>query len=218
MTASAWSGAVGLAVLAIAACLAWVDRPAASWAHATFQGDRTLVALTHLVDPVLPCSAIGLVVIGTGMLLGWRPPAVVRTVLCMCVAVLLAVTLKDQLKYAFGRTWPETWVADNPSWIRDGIERFVPFHGGQGWASFPSGHTTLATAPMAVLMIRVRRTAWRVLSTLPILLVAVGLYGADYHFVADILAGALVGAICAALTCHALQPGEPHGAMSWPSR
>ena len=34
--------------------------------------------------------------------------------------------------------------------------RLVPFHGGQGWASFPSGHTTLATAPMAVLMIRLR--------------------------------------------------------------
>ena len=55
---------------------------------------------------------------------------------------------------------------------------------------------TMITAPFAVLWQRARR--WRWLWAVPVLAVAIGLFGADYHFVSDILAGFYLGAACAA--------------------
>ena len=95
------------------------------------------------------------------------------------------------LKLAFGRPWPETWVNNNPSWIGTHTYGFRPFHGGAGWASFPSGHTTAITAPCAAIWPQAGR--WRpALVALPCL-VAAGLIGADFHFVGDCIAGALLG-------------------------
>jgi hypothetical protein len=48
----------------------------------------------------------------------------------------------------FGRTWPESWLGDNPSWIRDDVFGFFPFHGGRGWESFPSGHGEPGDGPL----------------------------------------------------------------------
>lgn len=186
------AGATLLSVLVL-------DRPAALFAHDVLGQPWEFIALTHLVDPILPLSAFGFVAFGGGLALGWTPPAWARVIVGLCVATLLAIVVKDQLKYAFGRTWPETWVNNNPSLIRDGVMVFVPFHGGPGWASFPSGHTTTAVAPAAALVMTTR-TVWRWLAVLPACLVALGLYGADYHYVADILAGVIVGCGCAAIT------------------
>lgn len=181
--------------LLVLLCVGYVDRGAASLSHADVAG-RTAVfdALTHIVDPIPPLAALGVAVAGLAALLGWRPGALGRTLLACCLATLVAIVLKDQLKYAFGRLWPETWVEHNPSWIRDGAYGFFPFHGGRGWASFPSGHTTLVTAPATVLWMRWPR--WRALVALPVALVLVGLYGADYHFVGDMVAGLYLGGAC----------------------
>lgn len=208
--------AFGLAAAATLLSILFLDRPAALFAHAAFGGWSGFIALTHLVDPVLPLSAIGFLVIGGGMALGWTPPPWARVTFGLCVAALLAIVVKDQLKYAFGRTWPETWIKDNPSLIRDGVMAFAPFHGGPGWASFPSGHTTSAVAPATALVMS-SRSPWRWLGLLPCCLVAIGLYGADYHFVGDIVGGALVGSLCAAITVAMLAehrragPDQPAG-------
>ncbi len=174
----------------------FVDRPAATWVHAAARGDAVFVALTHIVDPVLPLAIFGFLAAGAGIRAGWRPGPAGRALFSACMAVLVAVAIKDQAKYAFGRLWPETWVNNNPSWIGTGAYGFAPFHGGAGWASFPSGHMTVITAPMAVVWLTAPR--WRPVAGLPVVLVALGLFGADYHFVGDILAGALLGTVCAA--------------------
>jgi membrane-associated phospholipid phosphatase len=135
-------------------------------------------------------------VAGVAALSGWRPGRHGQTLIACCLAALVAFAIKDQLKFAFGRLWPETWVNGNPSWIGNGAYGFNPFHGGTGWSSFPSGHMTDITAPMAVLWHRFAR--WRLMAALPILLVAVGLYGADYHFIGDMIAGVYLGAASAA--------------------
>jgi membrane-associated phospholipid phosphatase len=86
-------------------------------------------------------------------------------------------------------------VANNPSWIKDGSFGFHPFHGKEGRASFPSGHTTLIATFATVWWHRVRPLRW--LGVGLTILVAVGLVGADYHFVGDIMAGAFLGIACA---------------------
>ena len=178
-------------------CVAFVDGGASSLAHADFNGhDAVFRALTHMVDPLLPLAALGLAGSAFAGLLGWRPGRVGHLFIACCLAVLVSAALKDQLKYAFGRPWPETWVDDNPSWIKNGAYGFFPFHGRAGWSSFPSGHMTEVTAPDAVLWAPLPR--WRLVLVLPVLLVAVGLFGADYHFVGDMVAGVYLGAACGA--------------------
>jgi membrane-associated phospholipid phosphatase len=116
-------------------------------------------------------------------------------VLAAACATLLAIAVVFVLKYAFGRMWPDTWVENNPSWIRNHDFGFMPFHGGPGYASFPSGHTTRITAPFAVLWQRMPR--FRLLWVVPPLLVVIGLLAANFHFLSDCLAGIWLGAACA---------------------
>jgi membrane-associated phospholipid phosphatase len=82
-------------------------------------------------------------------------------------------------------------VQNNPSFIRDGAYGFNFFHGGPGYASFPSGHTAATCAVISVLWIMVPK--WRPLYALVVLAVAAGLIGANYHFLSDVIAGGFVG-------------------------
>lgn len=205
-------------VAAITLSIAFVDRPAATWAHDTLHGANLFRALTHIVDPILPASALGLAVAAVAAANGWRPGPIARILLACCLAALVGQAVKDQAKFAFGRLWPETWTNDNPSWIKDGAYGFAPFHGGTGWSSFPSGHMTDITAPVAVLWRALPR--WRPLLALPVVLVAVGLFGADFHFVGDMIAGVLLGAACGAgvlaLTERRREPPEASGPAARP--
>jgi len=190
-----WKAILSCAVL-VSLSIAFVDRAASTWAHGALRGIAAFDHLTHIVDPLLPAAVAGLALVGIAVALGWKPGENLKTLLACCLAIVVAVALKEQLKVAFGRTWPETWVDRNPSWIGDGAYGFHPFHGGRGWTSFPSGHMTQITALAAVLWHRVRclRLIWAAL----VLLVAVGLLGSDYHFVGDMIAGAYLGAASAA--------------------
>ena len=191
-------------------CVAFVDRAGATLSHADFAGrNSAFVALTHIVDPIPVAAGLGLAGSGLAALFGWRPGRVGRTLVGCCLATLVAIALKDELKYAFGRLWPETWVDNNPSWIRDGAYGFFPFHGRTGWSSFPSGHTTVVTAPVTVLWQRLPR--WRPILAIPVGLVVVGLFGADYHFIGDMVAGLYLGAACG-FGASALLRGAPGAA------
>ncbi|HEX4766344.1 MAG TPA: phosphatase PAP2 family protein [Lichenihabitans sp.] len=192
-------------VVLVGLSIAFLDRPAATFSHHVFHGAFAFVALTHVVDPVLPGSALGLIVAAVAVMSGWRPGRLGRTLIACCMAALMAYAIKDQLKFGFGRLWPETWVNGNPSWIGNGAYGFSPFHGGAGWGSFPSGHMVAITAPMCVIWRRMPRLRW--LSALLVLLVAVGLYGADYHFVGDMIAGVYVGIACGLGMLAALHAG-----------
>ncbi len=150
--------------------------------------------LTHLVDPLLPLAGLGLAGAALAGSCGWRPQRAGHLLIACCFAVLVSYAIKEQLKFDFGRLWPETWVDGNPSWIKDAAYGFFPFHGRTGWSSFPSGHMTAITAPVSVLWARLPR--WRPVLAIPVILVAVGLYGADFHFIGDMVAGCCLGAAC----------------------
>jgi PAP2 superfamily len=104
-----------------------------------------------------PAEALGrvapfvLMILAAAALAGWRPKRHGRIVLVLGLSVLVAIGINGQVKSAFGRTWPESWLGGNPSWIGDGVFGFFPFHGGSGWRSFPSGHTTIITTLATVL-------------------------------------------------------------------
>src|SRR6478609_2604725 len=140
--------------------IAFVDRAVSSWSHATLRQTEPFVWLTHIIDPFVPAASIGLLGAAIAAVFGWRPGPVGRTIVALCIAVLIATIFKDELKYLFGRTWPETWVGNNPSWIHDRIYRFEPLHGGKGWTSFPSGHMATIAAPCTVLWMLAPRV-WR---------------------------------------------------------
>jgi membrane-associated phospholipid phosphatase len=143
----------------------------------------------------LPLAGLALLAAGVAYLAGGRPGRGGRVVLVAAIATLVARAVCDELKIAFGRTWPETWVENNPSWIRDHTWLFHPFHGGRGYASFPSGHTTDIAAPAAVLWRCVPR--WRWVAVVPVVLVAGGLVASDFHYVSDVLAGLYLGVVVA---------------------
>jgi membrane-associated phospholipid phosphatase len=119
--------------------------------------------------------------------------------LLMGISILLTFVLKNDLKWVFGRDWPLTWVHNNPSWISNhayGFQWFTGkiFQGTEETGSFPSGHTAIAFAsllPIGLIYCRF----------LPLCIVLATLEGLsmvlfDYHFLSDVLAGALLGISC----------------------
>jgi membrane-associated phospholipid phosphatase len=125
-----------------------------------------------------------------------------------CVSMVLADQFRQSLAYVFGRYWPETWINNNPSLIRDGAYGFHFFHGGSAYGSFPSGHTARTVAVAAVVWIAYPR--WRWACVLGSVAVAVGLLGMDYHFVGDVIAGGFVGGIVGTYTACCSGLGEAH--------
>lgn len=168
-----------------------VDRPVSTLVHDHLRGVVLFVWLTYIPEPLLPLASLVLAVFAIAVASG-RPPGAVGSVLVRCsLSLIVALALKDQLKYAFGRTWPETWTNGNPSFIGNGVFGFTPFHGGVAYASFPSGHTTAIFAVVGVLWLAWPRFRW--LYALTAGLVVIGLLGADFHWTSDIIAGGFLG-------------------------
>ncbi len=171
--------------------IAFVDRPVARFAHDHPSYPVILIAFTHIPEAIGGLSVLGVIVFALWQAQRGALERYGRTVLLAGMAVIVAEAIKTGLKLAFGRTWPETWVNHNPSFIHDGVYGFFPFHGGKEFASFPSGHTTVVAAAMIVFWLREPR--WRALYAVLIAATAVGLLGMDFHFLSDIVAGFCLG-------------------------
>jgi membrane-associated phospholipid phosphatase len=230
------AAAASCAVL-VAFCVAFVDRPVATWVHAHL-GDARFAffhaPLGRFTLPIGPFSFMagpaealrrlaGFVPLGLaiGVACGLRLSRRVSTVLTLSLGVVVAVQVNSELKGVFGRAWPESWIGDNPSWVRDGYFGFFPFHGGVGWASFPSGHTTVITALATMLWIVWPR--FRPVWVALVALVVTGLLGANYHFVSDIIGGLYLGtgvglATATLLLPRNLRPPPPGMSGSGPER
>lgn len=183
---------VWLVITAIAVMISygWIDRAVAVFAHEHLRNTQGFVLSTKIPEP-LPLLAI-LLMAGLGVRSLYRPLPKLGRVLFLCsLSLIVARAVKDQVKFAFGRTWPETWTNGNPSFIQDGIFGFYPFHGGLGFESFPSGHTTAICAVISVLWICY--PGYRLLYFICVACVCVGLIGASYHFISDIVAGCFLG-------------------------
>ena len=215
MSAAAWAGAAPVSRLAflVLSCVVlvglsiiFVDRPLALLMHRAFHRSHWLLPLAGIGQ--IPKSLAGPALVGAALAawLGWRPRRLGWTIIACGVAVVIAGSVKDVLKEAFGRTWPEPWLGNNPSLIGNGAYGFSPFHGGEAWASFPSGHTAAIGAVAGVLWWHAPGLRW--LWALLVALTAVGLVADTYHFLGDVIAGGYLGFACgrATLLMPALAP------------
>jgi membrane-associated phospholipid phosphatase len=147
--------------------------------------------ISRIPNPLISIAAITFVALGLRELAG-RPPSKFYAAILVCsLSLMVAETIKSGLKFVFGRTWPNSFFQNNPSFIQDGYYGFNWFHGGQAYQSFPSGHMTAICAVASVLWAYYPR--FRVVYVLVVLAALVGLVGANFHFLSDTIAGAFLG-------------------------
>jgi membrane-associated phospholipid phosphatase len=190
-----WFVALSVTMVIVLLSYVWVDRPIATYVHV--QNIRPhhalLELLTRLPDPLIPLAAVAVVILGLrAVARRSRPLPTWQVVGFLCsVSVLLAEAIKDQLKFVFGRTWPEAWAPHDPAFIETGAYGFNWLHGGAAYQSFPSGHMGATCAVVSVLWSVYPQ--WRFYWALCALGVAAALVGGNYHFLSDVIAGAFVG-------------------------
>jgi membrane-associated phospholipid phosphatase len=169
----------------------WLDRPIAYLAHDELRGSQLFQKLTLIPEAMLPLAIVAFLAVGLRGLTAGRLSRFQSVMLLGGQSLAVAAVVKDQLKRAFGRTWPEPWLRSNPSLIGDGSYGFHPFHGGIGYAAFPSGHMTMTCAVLTVLWICY--PGYRVVYALGMAAVGIGLVGANFHFLSDVIAGGFLG-------------------------
>jgi membrane-associated phospholipid phosphatase len=205
-----WAISFALTTVAVLVSYFLLDQPIAFFSHNYLAPAAPIfIKLTQIPEFLIAAAMLALLALAFWRLAGMpilRPHLII--LLCS-VSLVVAEAFKSQLKNVFGRTWPETWINGNPSLIQDGVYGFNFFHGGVGYSSFPSGHTTAICAVASVLWICYPKS--RALCGIAIAAVVIGLIGADHHFLSDIVAGGFLGATtgwCAVLLAgeHAAEP------------
>jgi membrane-associated phospholipid phosphatase len=201
-----WS-ALGCLLIAIA-CIAWVDRPVVDFAHAHTQGTPWIQHVAELPAPLFVLAWPMFFLLGAALLWRRKLPTWATTLWLAAGAVGVGSLAKQALKVVFGRTWPATWIHDNPSYLRDGVFEFRFFGGGNyAFASFPSGHLTVMLAFTTVLALRHR--ALRLPCAVAIALTAFGQLASAYHWASDALAGAALGIVVGTMVVAAWQRWQP---------
>jgi membrane-associated phospholipid phosphatase len=208
---TAWLIALALTTAFCAVSYAWLDRPIAFFVHRELAQPVLLTQLPRISEWLVVAAAGVFVLLGLRGLTG-RPLSRLEAVILLCgLSIIVAAAIKSELKFVFGRTWPETWTNNTPSLIRDGVYGFNFFRAGRAYESFPSGHTAAVCAAMSVLWLCYPR--WRALYAIVVAAVVIGLIGSDFHFLGDIVAGGFVGASTGWLAVLMWQAGGPKTIM-----
>lgn len=188
-----WLVALAATAALVTVSYRWFDRPIAFFVHVHLGHGHfgVLDFLTRVPDPLIP-AAIVLLIFEAFRIVRRLPLTVHHRIASACgLSILVAETIKDQLKFVFGRSWPTSGGHHRPSLIGDGTYGFHWLHGGNVYQSFPSGHMGAACALLSVLWLCYPRG--RPLWAAAALAVAVALIGGNYHFLGDVIAGAFVG-------------------------
>ena len=184
---------VGLVVTAavVLVSVQWIDRPIALWIFDVFGGRRIP---THAADRIFSIplvTAIVFVICGIIAIMGRRFSKLEAAIAMCAISTLATTVIKDQLKFAFGRTWPDTWGPGIVSFVRDNVYGFHFFQSGKSFESFPSGHAAVAAAVLSVIWILFPKL--RIICTIGLIAVDIGLVALNLHFLSDVVAGSFVG-------------------------
>ncbi|HUK10057.1 MAG TPA: phosphatase PAP2 family protein [Stellaceae bacterium] len=186
----AWLAGLVLCIVLVGVSIAFVDRPLALWVH-QFHGVERLAGFSYLPPWAVPAAILSFAALALGAVMGFRS-GLTDFMLSCGIALIVSAVIKDQLKFLFGRTWPESWLNGNRSFVANGVYGFWPLHGGEAYASFPSGHTTVAFAVLTLFWIRWPRL--RFFCVLAGAAAVIALVGGGFHWLSDSIAGAFLGA------------------------
>ena len=192
--------ATGSCIVAVIICYLWVDRSVAFFiSDHHINGIAIFRWLTYPPPEIQNWSALMLTILivrrAWGPFLRWQ-----KVLFVACVSLIVADTFRISLGDVFGRYWPETWTHDNPSLIGTGTYGFHPFQRGDDVGSFPSGHACRILGFGGVWMIAMPST--RIVAIVLSVPMLVSLVAMDYHFVSDVIAGSVLGALVAAYAVH----------------
>jgi membrane-associated phospholipid phosphatase len=189
---NAWFGSLLAIAIFTPISVLWLDKPIALFVHDTL--GRQILGGGVASAPILSIpllSGFVFVVCGLSAMLG-REFSKLETVVLLCdVSTLAAETIKNELKFVFGRTWPESWEPNIQSFIRDDVYGFHFFQFGKSFESFPSGHAAVVAAVMSVLWILFPKL--RRLCSVCVVAADVALVALNLHFLSDVIAGTFVG-------------------------
>ena len=184
-----WLLAFAATAILTAACVAWVDRPAAEFFDRHFSQAEWRLWIDRVVAPFeAAVFALFLFLLGCGarVVSGRRLASWTRTPLLCSWAAMWATAAEIILKRLFGRGWTD------PTYLRDHLYGFHFLNGSPHWDSFPSGTATVSSAVAAVLWIVMPRSRGWGASLVVLLCVSVLI--TNYHWVGDVIAGAFLGA------------------------
>src|SRR5213075_665375 len=189
-----------LCIAAVLVCYFWIDRPVAFFVYRhhinTIQVFRWL---TYPPPEVQNWSALVLTILmvrrAWGPFLRWQ-----KVLLVACLSLIVADDFRISLGDVCGRYWPETWTHDNPSLIGTGAYAFHPFQRAYDIGSFPSCQACRILGFATVWLIATPRS--RVVVTVLCTPMLVSLVAMNYHFVSDVIAGSILGAIIATYAAH----------------
>src|SRR5207244_6861554 len=192
--------AVGLCVAAVLVCYFWIDRPVAFFVyHHQINNFQVFRWLTYPPTELQNWSALVLTILmvrrAWGPFLHWQ-----KVLLVACLSLIVADDFRISLGDVCGRYWPETWTHDNPSLIGTGTYGFHPFQRGDDIGSFPSGHACRIFGFAGVSMIAVPES--RVVTIVLAVPMLLSLVAMNYHFVSDVIAGSVLGALIAMYAVH----------------
>lgn len=185
--------ATAVCAVAVVVCYYFVDRPVAFFVHdheiAKVEEFRWLTEPPPLVQSWSPLVLVLLAVRRAfGPWKRWQ-----LTLFVACVSLIVADQFRGSMGDLCGRYWPETWRNNNPSLIGTGAYGFHPFEVGDDIGSFPSGHSARIAAFFAVFWCGLPRARWLyVVIALPMM---ASLIAMNYHFVGDVVAGCVLGAL-----------------------
>ena len=200
-----WLVFASSSTLAVLVAMARLDLPVAAFvssnlSRAPLYGLTTRVLGTLSLVVVLALTF--LVAAGLSALSGRRMASFLRTPLLCSWSVLWALATTIVLKRLFGRS------SIDPVRLARSVYDFHPFRGAWGHEAFPSGTTTIASAILSVLWIRLQPS--RLAGALLLAVIGVALIATNSHWVSDILAGLFFGTCVGWMTARLL--GEDHDA------
>ncbi len=180
-----------ISILCIACAYLWIDKPVVFWAAAHHTRQYTiLIWFTRIPETSAGIFFLAYLILGMRFYLH-KNSSHDKVFFALANSFVITLFLKDTLKHIFGRYWADTWVNNNPSLLQNGVYGFNWFHAGTAYSSFPSGHVAGTTAVMVLLALLYPRMRWvSAFFIVGMMLCQAILY---YHFVSDILAGAVLG-------------------------
>ena len=134
----------------------WFDGPIALLIYNIFGGWRVSAELAARISKIPLATVIVFVICGLLALMGRRFSKWGAAIAMSAISLLATIIIKDQLKFAFGRTWPDTWGSGIVSFVRDNVYGFHFFQSGKSFESFPSGHAAATAAVLSVVWILFR--------------------------------------------------------------